>query len=131
MASFSLKKELSNRLLVDMIGGVKEKINPGDFMCLVVDRRTSKILSSCSRMFDVMQTDVMIIENLTVPREKLDFHAIYFIQNSDNSIKFLLDDFRPGQKKPQIQSSSSIFHWTCDHRADAIDSNTKGIGATN
>jgi len=109
MASFSLKKELSNRLLVDMIGSVKKKINAGDFMCLVVDRRTSKILSSSARMFDVMQTDVMIIENLTVPREKLDFHAIYFIENSDNSIKFLLDDFRPNQKKPQYRIVHLFF----------------------
>merc|ERR1712228_4135 len=60
-------------------------------------------------MFDVMQTDVMIIENLTVPREKLDFHAIYFIENSDNSIKFLLDDFRPNQKKPQYRIVHLFF----------------------
>lgn len=108
MATFSLKTELRVRLLVDMIGIVKKKLVEGEFMVLVVDRRTSKILSSCSRMFDVMQTDVMIIENLTLCREKLDFHAIYFLENSTTSIKYLLKDYHP-RKKPQYKAAHLFF----------------------
>merc|ERR1719491_1233687 len=59
-------------------------------------------------MFDVMQTDVMIIENLTLCREKLDFHAIYFIENVASSIKYLLRDFRPN-KKPQYKAAHLYF----------------------
>jgi len=108
MLPFSLKKILKTRLLEEMIGEVRNKKNADEFMLLVVDRRTAKILSSCSRVFDVMQTDVMIIENLSLGRQKLDFHAIYFIENTTASIKYLMKDYRP-RKKPQYQSVHLFF----------------------
>lgn len=108
MLPFSLKKILKTRLLEEMVGEVRNKKTKDEFMLLVVDSRTSKILSSCSRVFDVMQTDVMIIENLSLCRQKLDFHAIYFIENTTASIKYLMKDYHP-RKKPQYQSVHLFF----------------------
>jgi len=106
---YSIKTELQNKLLKEMIGEVKGKLGKGEFMLLVVDKRTSQILSSCARMYDLMQTDVMILERLNLGREKLNFHGIYFIENTMSSIKHLLNDYVEGKKKKGQYKAVHLF----------------------
>lgn len=104
-----LKDSLKNRLLVDMIGEVRDKLPPEEFVCIVVDRHTSKILSSCCRMYDIMEAGVLVLENLSLVREKLDFHAIYFLENSNASVKRLLKDFPDKNRVPQYKAVHLFF----------------------
>jgi len=104
-----LKEALKTRLLVDMIGEIRAKVPEEEFICIVVDRHTSKILSSCARMYDVMEAGVLILENLALCREKLDFHAIYFLENSNTSIKRLMHDFPDNKKRPQYKAVHLYF----------------------
>jgi hypothetical protein len=38
---------------------------------LVVDDHTAKILSSCLRMYDIMEAGVLVLQNISKKREKL------------------------------------------------------------
>jgi len=100
----NLKDALKKRILEEMIGEVRKTC---DFVILVVDSKTSKILSSCVRVYDVMEAGVLVVQNLEVGREKLpDTSAIYFIEPSASSVKYLVDDFanpaRPAYKAAHL-----------------------------
>jgi len=90
----SLKAELAKKLLNDMIR-VARGSDPA--VVLVVDRHTSRILSSALRMYDIMEAGVLVLQNLMVEREKLpDLPAIYFIEPTMEAIERLVRDFPQG-----------------------------------
>lgn len=101
----TLRNALKNHLIEEMIS--KSRGSPEEYVVLVVDPVTTKILSSCARMYDIMETGVLVLENLMLAREKLDFSAIYFISSTPESISKLLEDF--GGKKPQYSSVHLYF----------------------
>jgi hypothetical protein len=45
--------------------------NPGGGVVLVVDPHTSKILSSCLRMHDLLSAGVLVLQHLHLARERL------------------------------------------------------------
>ena len=49
----NLKDVLKNHLIENMIAKSRA---PGEYVVLVVDPHTTKILSSCARMYDIMDT---------------------------------------------------------------------------
>ena len=60
---------------------------------LVVDYHTAKILSSCLRMYDVMEAGVLVLENVLLTRERLDLPAIYFVQPTPTVIEAIIKDY--------------------------------------
>lgn len=116
----SLKTILHKHLVDNMISKVRK--NESEYVVLVVDKHTTKILSSCCRMYDLMEVGVLVLESLHLVREKLDFAAIYFISNESTSISRVIDDFKDA-KKPQYSSAHLFF-------TGAVSSNEmKAIGA--
>jgi syntaxin-binding protein 1 len=75
---------------------------------LVVDRHTSRILSSCLRMYDIMEAGVIVLQNIELGREKLDLPAIYFIDPTQKVIDSLIKDFS-NVKRPQYESIHLFF----------------------
>ena len=78
---------------------------------LVVDYHTAKILSSCLRMYDVMEAGVIVLENIHLHREALTMPAIYFIQPTPQVIESLIADFDsldPAVRAPTKPKYSSI-----------------------
>ena len=70
---------------------------------LVLDRLSTRILSSCCKMTDIMQERITLIEDLTKKRQPItNMEAIYFITPTEHSIARLLDDFRE-PTKPQYK----------------------------
>jgi hypothetical protein len=66
-------------------------------LVLVVDPHTSRILSSCLRMYDLMEAGVLVLESLLVAREKLpEMPAVYFLQPTSECITALVNDFPAG-----------------------------------
>ncbi len=47
---------------------------------LVVDPHTSKILSSCLRMHDLLAAGVLVLQHLHLQRERLQLPAVYFVE---------------------------------------------------
>lgn len=101
----SLKQILQRHLIENMIQSVRSKSD--EYVVLVVDAHTTRILSSCCRMYDIMETGVLVLENLMLSREKLDLSAIYFISNTSESIRQVINDF--SHAKPQYASAHLFF----------------------
>lgn len=95
----SLKAILKQRLVDDMI--LPSKQHSGDSqLVLCVDLHTSKIISSCMRMYDIMECGVVVIQNILLTRESLnDISAIYFITPTIQSINALCHDFTTTSKQ--------------------------------
>lgn len=102
----SLKTAIRKRLFEGMIG--KARKGSDSYVVLVVDGHTTKILSSCCRMYDIMEQGVLVLENLMLRREPLEFSAIYFISPTPESIKMVINDFA-NAKKPQYSSAHLFF----------------------
>lgn len=95
----SLKADLKKRI----IEGVIQKAKTGDeFIVLVLDEHTTRIVSSCARVYDVMDSGVLVLESLAKKRERLDMPAAYFIEPSEQSVKLLLEDFRDKAQYSQV-----------------------------
>jgi hypothetical protein len=44
-------------------------------------------------MYDIMEAGVLVLENLQLTREKLALPAIYFVSNTEDSVKRIIADF--------------------------------------
>lgn len=103
----SIKANLQKAIFDGMINKVRTD-SSAPFVVLVVDQRTTKILSSCARMYDIMEQGVLVLENLDLARERLQFAAIYFISPTEESIQKVIKDFSM-PKKPQYSSAHLFF----------------------
>ncbi len=54
-AGEAIKKAVRERLLTEMLGGVKDSIGAG-WKVLVMDEFTTKVMSSCCKMSDILDT---------------------------------------------------------------------------
>ena len=77
---------------------------------LVVDPHTSKILSSCFRMHDLLESGVLVLQNLCVTREKLpDLPAVYFVEPTAEAMEIIIEDFpAPPPPPPPLQHKEGL-----------------------
>lgn len=85
-------------LLLSLLGLLREMLGRGRGssagVVLVVDPHTSKILSSCLRMHDLLSAGVLVLQNLCLHREKLqDLPAIYFVEPTEEAFELIIEDF--------------------------------------
>jgi syntaxin-binding protein 1 len=81
----------------------------GEWKVLVLDEASTRIISACCRMFDIMEEGVTLVENITKARQPMPtLDALYFITPSEDSIKRLSDDFRKASA-PQYNEVHLIF----------------------
>lgn len=67
---------------------------------LILDNLTTRLLSACCKMSDIMQERILFIEDLAKVRAPLiENEAIYFISPVTESIRRLIDDFAPGKQQ--------------------------------
>jgi len=87
-----------------MIGNSRKN---NESLILVVDPRTTKIISSCCSMATVMDAGVVVIQNIEILRKKVELGSLYFIEPSSNNIRILISDF--DQKKTQYSHAYLFF----------------------
>lgn len=64
------------------------------YYLLVLDEHSLRIVSSCLKMMELMETGVTAIEKLELKRKRFpNMHAIYFLTPTSQSIDLLLEDF--------------------------------------
>ncbi|KAL8433228.1 hypothetical protein ACSSS7_004013 [Eimeria intestinalis] len=98
----SLKQMSKRRLLEEM---VQSTAGPGNYIAMVVDDKTLRVLSSCCSVYDVLYDGVTVIELLSKQRQPLpELNALYFLSPSEDSIRALIDDFKD-ERKPQYRSA--------------------------
>jgi syntaxin-binding protein 1 len=109
----SIIKDLKKTLLERMIGSVTHASDPSTptlYQVLVMDALGTKILSSCARVYDIMQQGVLVMQNLLIEREALpDLQAIYFMEPSSANIDQLIADFSRPKKKGNQYRCAHVF----------------------
>lgn len=99
-----------NLILKDMIEGVQRSLgsSSSDWSVLIVDERALRIIGSCLRMFDVMEENIVVIENLKMKRQPFPtFPGIYFVTPTEESVNHIIEDFStPGKT---VYKSAHIF----------------------
>ncbi|XP_039591450.1 syntaxin-binding protein 3 [Polypterus senegalus] len=74
---------------------IKDTKDEGDWKILILDHFTTKLLSSCCKMTDLMHESITIVEDLYKNREPVeDMKAIYFITPTEKSVDALVNDFK-------------------------------------
>ncbi|KAG2432231.1 hypothetical protein HXX76_009150 [Chlamydomonas incerta] len=91
-----------------MLGSVQETTG-GSWKVLIVDKFTTRILSSTLRMSDILDCGVSVVEDLTRAREPIQQPAVYFIQPTPESISRVLDDFGGPEGKVGVGKSKSLY----------------------
>lgn len=71
-----------------------QKASAGKWKVLILDDATTRIVSSSLTMFDIMENNVSLVENLAKGRQPFpDLDAVYFITPSMKSAKKVMGDF--------------------------------------
>lgn len=103
VAGRSLREIVQKKFLEEVIGF------GGNWKALVMDRVSTKVMSSACTMFDIMEKRVTIVENLSNKRQPFpEMDVVYFITPTDASIRLMLADFE-NAKKPMYGNVHVIF----------------------
>ncbi|XP_072294480.1 syntaxin-binding protein 3 [Eucyclogobius newberryi] len=87
---------------------------------LILDPFTTKLLSSCCKMSDLMAEKITIVEDLHKSREPvLEMKAIYFMTPTSKCVEAFIRDFKP---KPKYKSAYVYF---TDYCPDDLFNNMK------
>jgi len=89
-------KELAREKIFDII---KAECERDKWKILILDNLTTRLLSACCKMSEVMRERILLIEDISKVRAPMiDNDAIYFISPNTESVRRLIDDFSPGKK---------------------------------
>ena len=79
MSLNSLKQKAKQRIQIDMINEVINK-SKNSMVLIVLDSKTTKILSSFLKMSELLNQGIFSAESLSISRQPFPkFHVIYFI----------------------------------------------------
>jgi len=79
---------------------------------MIVDNHAMKILSAACRMFDIIEENVSLVENLDLKRQPiLSNEAIYFVSPRSDSVDKIIADFADQQS--QMYLCAHIFFHFC------------------
>eukprot|EP00162_Nutomonas_longa_P013564 comp21617_c0_seq1/m.47672 comp21617_c0_seq1/g.47672 ORF comp21617_c0_seq1/g.47672 comp21617_c0_seq1/m.47672 type:complete len:610 (-) comp21617_c0_seq1:122-1951(-) len=115
-----LKELTKNRLMDEMIKAVQPA---SGWKVLIVDKVTVRIISSCARMYDIMENGVTLVEGVEKARQGLpNVEAIYFLSPCNESISQLIADYKD-PKKPKYGDVHLFFS---THLEDTLFARLKG-----
>ncbi|NP_998636.1 syntaxin-binding protein 3 [Danio rerio] len=104
-ADHGLKKIVWQRIRDTIIADCKK------WNILILDDFTTRLLSSCCKMSDLMSEGISVLENLFKNREPVpDMKAIYFMAPTVECIDAFINDFKP---KPKYKAAYVFFTDYC------------------
>ncbi|XP_048395108.1 syntaxin-binding protein 3 isoform X3 [Stegostoma tigrinum] len=94
----------------------------GEWRILILDHYTTKLLSSCCKMSNLMAEGISVVEDLHKSREPVpDSKAIYFITPTEKSVSALINDFK---RKHSYKYKAAYIYFT-DYCPDNLFSQLK------
>ncbi|KAM4640853.1 syntaxin-binding protein 3 [Discoglossus pictus] len=87
-----LKSSVWNKIKTEILDDSRKG---EEWKVLLLDQFTTKLLSSCCKMTDLLQEGITVVEDLFKNRQPVEhLKAIYFISPSEKSIDCLVNDFK-------------------------------------
>ncbi|RUP27344.1 Sec1-like protein [Jimgerdemannia flammicorona] len=91
LCAFTSRHQPTHTGLLDMIRSIQP---PGRWKIVVVDSKSVKTLSAACKMYDILEENVTLVENIEKTRQPYpNLEAIYFLTPCQESINRLVDDF--------------------------------------
>lgn len=94
--SYNIRTNLKRFFLDEVIGKTPGLGTGRDIKntLLILDDKTTKILDNFMGVIDLVEAGIIGIEKLSLTRQRFSkFHAIYFIEPTDESISYMMRDF--------------------------------------
>ncbi|GCC32004.1 hypothetical protein chiPu_0010464 [Chiloscyllium punctatum] len=118
-AEFSLKRVAWQKIKKHVLEDCKTE---GEWKILILDHYTTKLLSSCCKMSNLMTEGISVVEDLHKSREPIpNSKAIYFITPTEKSVSALINDFK---KKHSYKYKAAYIYFT-DYCPDNLFSQLK------
>ncbi|XP_068098204.1 syntaxin-binding protein 3 [Hyperolius riggenbachi] len=88
-----LKQTVWQRIKTEILDDCRK---PNEWKILLLDQFTTKLLTSCCKMTDLLQESITVVEDIYKIRQPVpDLKAIYFISPNQKSVDCLVNDFKP------------------------------------
>ncbi|XP_067893679.1 syntaxin-binding protein 3 [Heterodontus francisci] len=101
---------------------IDDCMQEGEWKILILDHYTTKLLSSCCKMSNLMSEGISVVEDLHKNREPVpNVKAIYFITPTEKSVNALINDF---MKKHSYKYKAAYIYFT-DYCPDTLFSRLK------
>ncbi|XP_063282180.1 syntaxin-binding protein 3 [Pelobates fuscus] len=99
-----LKNVVWQRIKTEILGDCRK---PDEWKILILDFFTTKLLTSCCKMTDLLGEGITVVEDLYKKRQPVvEMKAIYFITPTEKSIDCLVNDFK---NKPSKYKAAYIY----------------------
>jgi len=110
MPTWNLRKLCEDRFLHDVIDPAKKIAGRDSWLVLIVDPKTLRLLSSCMKMFDLMEHQISVVENVLMNRQPLrGLDGVYFLTPTVESVKAFLEKDCDHPKNPKLYKRAHLF----------------------
>ncbi|UYV68662.1 STXBP1 [Cordylochernes scorpioides] len=102
-----LKEIVEDRFMKDVLRAVQPDES---WKVLVLDTLAAKILSSCTRMTELVSEKVVLVENIEKSREVVPYEAIYLLYPDPETLRIFISDF---ERRPQYPAAHLFLLAAC------------------
>jgi len=110
MPSWNLRRLCEDRFLHDILEPAKKVAGRDAWLVLIVDPKTLRLVSSCMKMFDLMEHQVSVVENVMMSRQPLrGLEGVYFLTPTAESVKAFLEKDCDHPKNAMLYRRAHLF----------------------
>ncbi|KAL3794745.1 hypothetical protein HJC23_012755 [Cyclotella cryptica] len=125
----SLREIVQQHLLQNVIQSSESSPHrsPNQWMVLVVDPESLRVISSSIGMYNLMEHHVSIVENLTKRRAPFrDQVVVYLVEPKEESVQLIVEDWTPSKDKRGPLYGNAVFLYFLGRLDDKLFGRIKG-----